>query len=222
MGRQYVNNRDLLTEIHKSKNSYCSYIDPAYEDFDLIVSDISEVTEPGVRYRVMCSDHIPDHVTGKGKASKSPTLKGKVKVLFPPFKHYVVKDGKPFEVGRSHWSGGLTQGEFRQDHGRLTSKLGRMFLMMVREYSKKPNWRNYSYLDEMQAAALVQLSAEGLKFDESRGSNPFAYFTQVITNAFIKLQKAEKRTQELRDDLRAAVGLKTSLTHQMASEERER
>ena len=40
---KYLNNRDLLKEIHKSKNTYCSFVDKDHHRFDLIVSDIDRI-----------------------------------------------------------------------------------------------------------------------------------------------------------------------------------
>ena len=39
----YLNNKDLLEEIHKSKSSFCSFIDAKYTDYDLIVKDIGSI-----------------------------------------------------------------------------------------------------------------------------------------------------------------------------------
>ena len=39
----YLNNRDLLKEIHKSKNSFCSYVDPDYHQFDIILPSIEKI-----------------------------------------------------------------------------------------------------------------------------------------------------------------------------------
>ncbi|HEY6435361.1 MAG TPA: hypothetical protein VIY47_02135 [Ignavibacteriaceae bacterium] len=39
----YLNNKDMLKEIHRSKNSFCEYIDPKYSDYDVIVENISEI-----------------------------------------------------------------------------------------------------------------------------------------------------------------------------------
>ena len=39
----YLNNKDMLKEIHRSKNSFSEYIDPKYYDYDVIVNDINEI-----------------------------------------------------------------------------------------------------------------------------------------------------------------------------------
>lgn len=39
----YLNNRDLLAEIHKSKNTFCSYTDETFNQFDIILPSIEKV-----------------------------------------------------------------------------------------------------------------------------------------------------------------------------------
>ena len=39
----YLNNKDMLKEIHYSKNSFCEYIDQKYSDYDVIVDNLQEV-----------------------------------------------------------------------------------------------------------------------------------------------------------------------------------
>lgn len=41
----YLNNKDILKEIHKSKISYCSYTKPEYSEYDVIIKDISEISK---------------------------------------------------------------------------------------------------------------------------------------------------------------------------------
>ena len=40
---KYLTNKDLLKEIHRSKNTYCTYTDKAYSDYDLIVSSLDKL-----------------------------------------------------------------------------------------------------------------------------------------------------------------------------------
>ena len=39
----YLNNKDMLTEIHKSKNTFSSFVSPEYSSYDIIISDKSEI-----------------------------------------------------------------------------------------------------------------------------------------------------------------------------------
>ena len=39
----YLNNKDILKEIHKSKSTFCSYTDDDYADFDIILPSIDKI-----------------------------------------------------------------------------------------------------------------------------------------------------------------------------------
>ena len=41
--KNYLNNRDILKEIHRSKNTYNSYVDPEYADYDIILPSIDKI-----------------------------------------------------------------------------------------------------------------------------------------------------------------------------------
>ncbi len=41
----YLNNKDILKEIHRSKNSYCSYISPECADYDVIIYSLDNINE---------------------------------------------------------------------------------------------------------------------------------------------------------------------------------
>ena len=45
----YLNNRDILTEIHKSKMSYCYIEDKKYTDFDIILEDVKKINRNSVK-----------------------------------------------------------------------------------------------------------------------------------------------------------------------------
>jgi hypothetical protein len=40
---KYLTNKDLLKEIHRSKNTYCSFTAPEYSDYDLIVPSVEKI-----------------------------------------------------------------------------------------------------------------------------------------------------------------------------------
>ena len=39
----YLNNKDILAEIHKSKSTFCSFTDADYADFDIILPELSKI-----------------------------------------------------------------------------------------------------------------------------------------------------------------------------------
>jgi len=49
----YLNNKDMLKEIHKSKNSFCEYIEPKYQDYDVIVENKEDVFKPNTQQKAI-------------------------------------------------------------------------------------------------------------------------------------------------------------------------
>jgi hypothetical protein len=269
----YLNNRDLLKQIHLSKNTYCSFLDPVKDhQYDMILPSLSKINQRTVAearrnradrikketkaiidptkipnsevvFRISCWEHIP---IAPKKIPKSATKKKKIEDIFdlelvddedildlivpdpiddtakkylrlpfPPFYHYRLDENKqPYLVGKSHWKGNLETGEFCKDHGNMTHILATMFIKLCDRYATRSNWRGYTYNEEMRGAALVQLSQIGLRFDESKSQNPFAYYTATITNSFTHILNSEKKNQNIRDDLLEQHGLTPSWSRQ--------
>ncbi len=278
----YLNNKDILKEIHASKNSYCSFVDPEYHRYDLIIDkpdsdiitsltyaakpaqikaakevraarlsiDAGEKLDPkkipttDLIFRVMTWDHVPVAQKQPRKTVKKKTAKDifvfedddtdfsdledkttkaevedmvHVKVNFPPFQHYKLDENNNWIcVGKSHWVGGMENGHFEKEQGNITNKLARMYMMLCEKYAMKFNWRGYTYNDEMKASAILQLTYVGLRFNEAKSANPFAYYTAAITNSFCRVLNTEKRSQNIRDDILEMNGLNPSLTRQMS------
>jgi hypothetical protein len=140
-----------------------------------------------------------------------------VKVNFPPFQHYKLDGNNSFIcVGKSHWVGGMENGYFEKEQGNITNKLARMYMMLCEKYAMKFNWRGYTYNDEMKASAILQLTYVGLRFNEAKSANPFAYYTAAITNSFCRVLNTEKRSQNIRDDILEMNGMNPSMTRQMS------
>lgn len=239
---KYINNRELLNEIHNSKKSFCSFLEPAYANFDIIVHNTSAITPElieGVRekkakprgkpaipisefppesivIRVMTYEHIP---LDPNRVRKSRvTDQSYARTTFPPFKHYILRDGELVEVCRSHWEGGFENGSFKADGGMINDRLARMFMLLVERYARRGNWRGYSYNDEFRNQALLQLSQIGLQFDESKSDNPFAFYTTTIRNSFTRVLNLEKKSQQIRDDMLIIAGASPSYTRQIDNE----
>ena len=254
---KYLNNRDLLAQIHASKNTYCSYVSPDDAQFDLIVPSLKKINanaiamarkaeakrltqeaweqakDAGLKkiklldytvsprkinktdlvFRVMMYDHVP--MDSERKKNPKQTSDHHAKVNFPPFQHYRLDaKGKPQCVGKSHWVGGMENGNFSADHGKMTNQLAMMYMKLCERYGTRANWRGYTYNDEMQSQALMQLSQIGLQFDESKSDNPFAYYTAAITNSFTRILNIEKKNQAIRDDLLEFNNMMPSFTRQ--------
>jgi len=178
---KYIKNKDLLEEIQRSKATYCHFVSPEYSTYDVVVTSVDEVTpallastiatkaskmstklapvdpksiDPEkIVFRVMTDGHLPPE-TDEKRRKKSSTGEWVTKPNFPPFKHYIIKKGKPVEVGRSHWKDGLHNGQFSIDHGKITNRLAQMFMLLVEQFSHRGNFRGYC-VDE-QTEALTQ------------------------------------------------------------------
>jgi hypothetical protein len=304
--KNYLNNRDILKEIHLSKNTYCSFAKPEYHQYDYIIDymdnndlqrsleyasrpevierarearaaritqqeiqdgirDKSDKIDPesidvlDIVFRVMTWDHIPLSPKVSRKTTKTKSAKEifdfdedsddvvfedleelgdkklekemglddmvHVRLNFPPFQHYKIdSNGSFYCVGKSHWRGDLSTGEFSKDHGQITNKLATMYLKLCEKYSLRFNWRGYTYVDEMRGAAILQLTYVGLRFNEAKSQNPFAYYTAAITNSFCRVLNTEKRVQNIRDDILEMNDLNPSYTrqhsHDLANEQR--
>jgi hypothetical protein len=231
--------------LQSARRQFCSFVDEKYSNYDAIVTDLEQVTdefleavvrqavqgedtkggEPvivvdGLVIRLMTFDHVPLDPDRKRKSRAANQTHAMTS--FPPFKHFVleIEDGERTfrEVGRSHWEGGLENGWFNPEKGRVTDRMGRMYMMLVDRYARRANWRGYSYICEMKAQALMQLAQSGLQFDESKSSNPFAFYTTTITHCFTRVFNVEKKNQNIRDDLLIAMGAAPSYTRQIENE----
>ena len=206
----YLNNRDILKEIHLSKNSFCSYRDPELDhQFDIILPSVDKINVRTVAqarrnraarltkltgeavsekqipntdlvFRVTTWDHIPKvpKKPTKAAAAKKKKIEDALefdddfdfddddelinsvdpvelvytKLNFPPFWHYRIdEDRVPYVVGKSHWKGDLESGEFCRSHGKMTNKLGLMFIKLCERYGTRYNWRGYCVDESTQA-----------------------------------------------------------------------
>ena len=48
MRHNYLNNKDILKEIHKSKTTYCCYPNPVDSEYDMILPDVSKINKKNI------------------------------------------------------------------------------------------------------------------------------------------------------------------------------
>ena len=173
---------------------------------------IDEFPAEEIVVRLMTFEHIPLNPLKVGRAKTM--AEAHVRCNFPPFQHWIFENNTWKCVGRSHHK----KGEFTLVGGRVTNRLASMWIKLVERYGHRGNWRGYTYVEEMKAQALVQLSQVGLQFDESKSSNPFAYLTSCVHTSFLKILNLEKRSQNIRDDLLIMNNMTPSFSRQTSDQ----
>jgi hypothetical protein len=75
----------------------------------------------------------------------------------------------------------------------IPNYVGVCFMLICNKLATKPNFAGYSYKDEMIADAIENCVSAAHSFDPNKSNNPFAYFTQIAWNAFIRRIAKEKK-----------------------------
>lgn len=81
---------------------------------------------------------------------------------------------------------------------RVTDSIGRKLLMTAEILSHKHYFIGYSWREDMVMYAMYDCIKYVDKFDPSRGTNPFAYFTQTCWYAFIRYLQNEKKQKRVK------------------------
>ena len=80
-----------------------------------------------------------------------------------------------------------------EKHPPVTNYIGECFMKIAEHLSRKPNFINYPYRDEMISDGIENCLLYAYNFDPSKSSNPFSYFTQIIYYAFLRRIQKEKK-----------------------------
>ena len=89
----------------------------------------------------------------------------------------------------------------------INNYIGKCFIDIAENLSKKPNFANYPYKDEMIGDGIENCLMYAHNFNPRKSKNPFSYFTQIIYYAFLRRIEKEKKqgyvkfklTEELND-----------------------
>jgi DNA-directed RNA polymerase specialized sigma24 family protein len=77
----------------------------------------------------------------------------------------------------------------------LTRYVAEAIMLICSNLAKKSNFSGYTYKEEFIGDAIIDCLAAVDNFNPDKTNNPFAYFSQVAWNAFIRrIQKEKKQT----------------------------
>lgn len=72
--------------------------------------------------------------------------------------------------------------------------IGESILLICNNLAKKPNFSGYTYKQDMISDGIMDCISAVDNFDPDRTNNPFAYFTQIAWNAFLRRIQKRKET----------------------------
>lgn len=78
-------------------------------------------------------------------------------------------------------------------HPPVTHYIGECFMKIAENLSRKPNFINYPYRDEMMSDGVENCLLYAYNFNPLKSKNPFSYFTQIIYYAFLRRIQKEKK-----------------------------
>jgi len=77
----------------------------------------------------------------------------------------------------------------------IPNYIGECIQQICKKLATKPNFVGYTYKEEMIGDGIENCIAAIMGFDPEKSSNPFAYYTQIAWNAFIRrIGKEHKQT----------------------------
>lgn len=101
----------------------------------------------------------------------------------------------------------------------VSNYIGECFLKIATHLSYKANFINYTYRDDMISDGIENCLVAVEKFDPSKSSNPFAYYTQIIYFAFVRRIQKEKKQQATKYKMIENVDLDQLLLHSDGNED---
>ncbi len=108
--------------------------------------------------------------------------------------HYV--DNKKFLAALIDYRQAIVDAEAQgKEIPRVPNYIGECFIKIATHLSYKSNFINYTFRDDMISDGIENCLTAATKFDPSKSSNPFAYYTQIIYFAFIRRIQKEKKHQ---------------------------
>ena len=114
--------------------------------------------------------------------------------------HYV-NNAQMLEFIKDYREKLLASRENSTETPRIPEYLGECIMKIATGLSRKSNFINYSYKDDMILDGIENCIQCMHSFDPEKSSNPFSYFTQVIYFAFLRRIAKEKKQSYIKGKL---------------------
>ena len=107
-------------------------------------------------------------------------------------KNYI--DNKEFLAEIIEW-----RDKFSEDNNiQISESIAKKLLLICNRITYRPNFRNYTYREEMAEDALENSIRYFKTFDPAKSNNPFAYFSSVAMMACVARINKEKRQMAIK------------------------
>ena len=81
---------------------------------------------------------------------------------------------------------------------RVPDYIGMCIFQIAKRLATKPNFSGYSYKEDMISDGIENCLLYINNFNPEKSQNPFAYFTQIIWYAFLRIIQKEKKQMYIR------------------------
>jgi len=99
----------------------------------------------------------------------------------------------------------------------ISEKLHLLLYELAKNIAYKPNWINYTWIDDMISDAYLKCLIKLDKYDINKSNNPFSYFTSVIGNFYIdyikKYKYHEKIIQKLENNFKKRMQMQYNIDY---------
>ena len=83
----------------------------------------------------------------------------------------------------------------------MSDELGKMIIQIATGLARKPNYSGYTWIDDMKSEAIFTCIKYLKNFNPEKSQNPFAYITQICSNAFIAYITKQKKHSNIKNKL---------------------
>ena len=114
---------------------------------------------------------------------------------------YYVNNKELLEAMTSYRERVIYAKEHDKPKPRVSNYVGDCIIKIATHLSYKPNFVNYPFREDMICDGIENCLQYIDNFDPEKSKNPFAYFTQIISYAFLRRIQKEKKQLEIKQKI---------------------